>query len=41
MAVVVSDLARPLLSVNNIQVIYDHEILGLKGGSVRVPRVGH
>ena len=37
MAVVVSDLARPLLSVNNIEVIYDHVILVLKGVSLRVP----
>jgi branched-chain amino acid transport system ATP-binding protein len=29
--------ARPLLSVNNIEVIYDHVILVLKGVSLRVP----
>ena len=40
MAVVVSDLARPLLSVNNIEVIYDHVILVLKGVSLRVPEEG-
>jgi branched-chain amino acid transport system ATP-binding protein len=39
-AVVVSDLARPLLSVNNIEVIYDHVILVLKGVSLRVPGEG-
>jgi branched-chain amino acid transport system ATP-binding protein len=39
-AVVVSDLARPLLSVNNIEVIYDHVILVLKGVSLRVPEEG-
>jgi branched-chain amino acid transport system ATP-binding protein len=38
--VVVSDLARPLLSVNNIEVIYDHVILVLKGVSLRVPEEG-
>ena len=40
MVVVVSDLARPLLSVNNIEVIYDHVILVLKGVSLRVPEEG-
>ncbi len=40
MAVVASDLARPLLSVNNIEVIYDHVILVLKGVSLRVPEEG-
>jgi len=39
-AVVVSELARPLLSVNNIEVIYDHVILVLKGVSLRVPEEG-
>jgi branched-chain amino acid transport system ATP-binding protein len=39
-AVVASDLARPLLSVNNIEVIYDHVILVLKGVSLRVPEEG-
>jgi len=39
-AVVVSDLARPMLSVNNIEVIYDHVILVLKGVSLRVPEEG-
>jgi branched-chain amino acid transport system ATP-binding protein len=39
-AVVVSDVARPLLSVNNIEVIYDHVILVLKGVSLRVPEEG-
>jgi branched-chain amino acid transport system ATP-binding protein len=40
MAVVVSDVARPLLSVNNIEVIYDHVILVLKGVSLQVPEEG-
>ena len=31
---------RPLLSVNNIEVIYDHVILVLKGVSLRVPEGG-
>src|SRR2546430_14586080 len=30
----------PLLSVNNIEVIYDHVILVLKGVSLRVPEGG-
>ena len=40
MALAVSELARPLLSVNNIEVIYDHVILVLKGVSLRVPEEG-
>ena len=28
---------RPLLAVNNIEVIYDHVILVLRGVSLRVP----
>jgi branched-chain amino acid transport system ATP-binding protein len=36
----VSDDGRPLLSVNNIEVIYDHVILVLKGVSLRVPPGG-
>ncbi len=35
-----SDGARPLLSVNNIEVIYDHVILVLKGISLRIPEGG-
>ncbi|MGH7326491.1 MAG: ABC transporter ATP-binding protein [Candidatus Rokuibacteriota bacterium] len=35
-----SGAARPLLSVNNIEVIYDHVILVLKGVSLRVPERG-
>ncbi len=35
-----SDGARPLLAVNNIEVIYDHVILVLKGVSLRVPEGG-
>jgi branched-chain amino acid transport system ATP-binding protein len=31
---------RPLLSVNNVEVIYDHVILVLKGVSLRVPERG-
>ena len=40
MAVAARDLARPLLSVNNIEVIYDHVILVLKGVSLQVPEEG-
>ena len=40
MSAAVSDVARPLLSVNNIEVIYDHVILVLKGVSLRVPEGG-
>ena len=36
----VSDGAKPLLTVNNIEVIYDHVILVLKGVSLRVPEGG-
>jgi branched-chain amino acid transport system ATP-binding protein len=36
----VSDAARPLLVVNNIEVIYDHVILVLKGVSLQVPEGG-
>jgi branched-chain amino acid transport system ATP-binding protein len=36
----VSAVARPLLSVNNIEVIYDHVILVLKGVSLQVPEEG-
>ena len=35
-----SDAARPLLVVNNIEVIYDHVILVLKGVSLQVPEGG-
>ena len=31
---------RPMLSVNNIEVIYDHVILVLKGVSLEVPEQG-
>ena len=34
------DTARPLLSVSNIEVIYDHVILVLKGVSLRIPEGG-
>jgi branched-chain amino acid transport system ATP-binding protein len=36
----VSDTPGPLLSVNNIEVIYDHVILVLKGVSLQVPEGG-
>jgi len=36
----VSDTPRPILAVNNIEVIYDHVILVLKGVSLRVPEGG-
>jgi branched-chain amino acid transport system ATP-binding protein len=35
-----TDAARPLLTVNNIEVIYDHVILVLKGVSLKVPERG-
>jgi branched-chain amino acid transport system ATP-binding protein len=35
-----SGTSQPLLSVNNIEVIYDHVILVLKGVSLRVPEGG-
>ncbi len=35
-----ADAAQPLLSVNNIEVIYDHVILVLKGVSLEVPAGG-
>ena len=35
-----NDQSRPLLSVNNIEVIYDHVILVLKGVSLEVPERG-
>ena len=35
-----SDTATPILSVNNIEVIYDHVILVLKGVSLAVPEGG-
>ena len=35
-----TDTAEPILSVNNIEVIYDHVILVLKGVSLSVPRGG-
>ncbi len=40
MSAAVSDVARPLLSVNNVEVIYDHVILVLRGVSLRVPEGG-
>jgi len=36
----VSERARSLLSINNIEVIYDHVILVLKGVSLQVPEEG-
>ncbi|MDX1653911.1 MAG: ABC transporter ATP-binding protein [Candidatus Competibacteraceae bacterium] len=35
-----NDTAKPLLAVNNIEVIYDHVILVLKGVSLEVPEGG-
>ena len=35
-----SDTAQPLLKVNNIEVIYDHVILVLRGISLEVPKGG-
>ena len=35
-----SESAKPLLTVNNVEVIYDHVILVLKGVSLRVPQGG-
>ena len=34
------DVAKPVLSVNNVEVIYDHVILVLKGVSLHVPEGG-
>jgi branched-chain amino acid transport system ATP-binding protein len=39
-AALATEPARPILSVNNIEVIYDHVILVLKGVSVIVPKGG-
>jgi branched-chain amino acid transport system ATP-binding protein len=36
----VSDLPRALLAVNNVEVIYEHVILVLKGVSLRIPEGG-
>jgi branched-chain amino acid transport system ATP-binding protein len=35
-----SQAAEPVLSINNIEVIYDHVILVLKGVSLEVPLGG-
>lgn len=35
-----AQVAQPLLEVNNIEVIYDHVILVLKGVSLAVPEGG-
>ncbi|MBI3113140.1 MAG: ATP-binding cassette domain-containing protein, partial [Rhodospirillales bacterium] len=35
-----TDAARSFLTVNNIEVIYDHVILVLKGVSLQVPEGG-
>src|SRR5262244_274501 len=37
---IVRDGSQPLLAVNNIEVIYDHVILVLKGVSLQVPEGG-
>jgi branched-chain amino acid transport system ATP-binding protein len=39
-AAIATDAAEPLLEVNNIEVIYNHVILVLKGVSLSVPRGG-
>jgi branched-chain amino acid transport system ATP-binding protein len=39
-AALATEPVRPILAVNNIEVIYDHVILVLKGVSVTVPRGG-
>jgi branched-chain amino acid transport system ATP-binding protein len=39
-AALATEPARPILSVNNVEVIYDHVILVLKGVSVVVPKGG-
>ncbi len=39
-AALATETARPILSVNNIEVIYDHVILVLKGVSLTVPKGG-
>ena len=39
-AAIATDTAEPLLQVNNIEVIYNHVILVLKGVSLSVPRGG-
>ncbi len=39
-AALATEPAKPILSVNNIEVIYDHVILVLKGVSLTVPRGG-
>src|SRR3712207_1120382 len=36
----VPETAAPILAVNNIEVVYDHVILVLKGVSLTVPRGG-
>ena len=33
-----TEAAKPILSINNIEVIYDHVILVLKGVSISVPK---
>src|SRR6266436_5326744 len=35
-----TEAAKPILSINNIEVIYDHVILVLKGVSISVPKGG-
>ena len=39
-AATATEAAAPFLSVNNIEVVYDHVILVLKGVSLDVPRGG-
>ena len=40
MEAALTDNAAPLLIVNNIEVVYDHVILVLKGVSLEVPEGG-
>ena len=40
MEAALTDSAAPLLIVNNIEVVYDHVILVLKGVSLEVPEGG-
>ena len=39
-AVTATETAEPILAVNNIEVVYDHVILVLKGVSLAVPKGG-
>ncbi len=39
-AAVKAEISENILEINNIEVIYDHVILVLKGVSLSVPRLG-